>query len=188
MSYHDHPVAPAPPATYPKRKRSGLKTALIVAAVLAAVAILLCLFGVALAGKMGGSTPQPSKTGAAAVAGLAPTKSAATQRTDEPSDDPAPTEEADDNQTFESGTYEVGSKSDPAAGTIKPGTFVLLTAGHCYWERVSGFGGSIDEVITNGNLEANGSKAGRGRITIKKSDAGLTLNGSCILGQTGGLK
>lgn len=89
---------------------------------------------------------------------------------------------------FEEGTYEVGSKSDPEAGTIKPGTYLLGTTDHCYWKRLSGFSGDFDEIIANGNLDASGDRNAQSRLTIKKSDKGLALEGMCILGQKGGLK
>lgn len=91
-------------------------------------------------------------------------------------------------QWFEEGTYEVGSKSDPDAGTIKPGTYILTTSDHCYWERLKGFSGGFDEIIANGNLDASGGRATQARLTIKKSDKGLSLGGMCVLGQKGGLK
>src|SRR5512144_376671 len=89
---------------------------------------------------------------------------------------------------FEEGAYEVGTKSDPDAGTIKPGTFVLVTSDHCYWERLQGFSGEMNDIIANGNLDAPEGKTASARITIKKGDKGLSLSGSCLLGQKGGLK
>lgn len=112
--------------------------------------------------------------------------SAAGQKVAEPikTTTPAPKPE----QVFTEGTYEVGGKSSVEDGTIKPGTFVLITPDHCYWERVKNFDGDFDSIIANGNLDAPDGKAAQGRITIKKTDKGITLEGDCALGQRGGLK
>ena len=46
---------------------------------------------------------------------------------------------------FGNGTHIVGT-------AVKPGRYVTTTASTmCYWERVSGFGGSFGEIISNGN-------------------------------------
>jgi hypothetical protein len=91
-------------------------------------------------------------------------------------------------QFFTEGTYEVGSKSSPEDGTIKPGTYVLGTTDHCYWARLKDFDGDLDSILANGNLDTNGADTAQGRITVKKSDKGLELTGTCVLGQKGGLK
>lgn len=46
---------------------------------------------------------------------------------------------------FGNGTHMVGT-------AVKPGRYITTTASTmCYWERVSGFGGSFDEIISNGS-------------------------------------
>src|SRR5215210_1334255 len=44
---------------------------------------------------------------------------------------------------FSDGTYRVGSEI--VAGTYKS----TATASDCYWERLSGFGGTLDQIIAN---------------------------------------
>ena len=64
------------------------------------------------------------------------------------------------------GTYRVGVD-------IAPG--IYHTSGgsdFCYWERTSGFGGTLDEVIANDITEG-----GPTTVEIKASDAGFTTNG-----------
>lgn len=39
---------------------------------------------------------------------------------------------------------------------VSPGTF-RTSASDCYYQRLSGFGGSTDEIISNGNTGANGA-------------------------------
>jgi len=59
---------------------------------------------------------------------------------------------------FGDGTYIVGD-------TIEPGIYRSTATDLCYWERMSGFGGTFDEIIANGN---------EGTIVdIAESDAGF---------------
>jgi hypothetical protein len=66
--------------------------------------------------------------------------------------------------TFGDGTYIVGT--DIAPGTYRNSS----SSGGCYWERLSGFGGSFDEII------ANGLATYRQVVTIKETDAGFSSN------------
>jgi hypothetical protein len=55
---------------------------------------------------------------------------------------------------------------------VQPGTYRTRTAqSFCYWERVSGFGGSLDEII------ANGTGSGYFTVTIGAADAGFSSSG-----------
>ena len=52
---------------------------------------------------------------------------------------------------------------------IQPGTYRTRTAtSGCYWERLSGFGGTIDEIIANDFTDDTSV------VTIKLTDAGFT--------------
>jgi hypothetical protein len=65
------------------------------------------------------------------------------------------------NTAFGDGTHRVGS------GGIAPGTYRSSpTEENCYWERVSGFGGTLDEIIAN-NI------GGPEIVTIEATDAGF---------------
>lgn len=62
---------------------------------------------------------------------------------------------------FEEGTYQV-------AVDVGPGTWRAAGTDSCYWERLSGFGGTFDEIITNGLGTSNAV------VTISASDAGFS--------------
>jgi hypothetical protein len=80
-----------------------------------------------------------------------------------PSPTPSPTP-AGPATTFGDGTYVVGTD-------IAPGTYRNSSSfGGCYWERLSGFGGSFDEII------ANGLATYRQVVTIKETDVGFSSN------------
>lgn len=64
--------------------------------------------------------------------------------------------------TFGDGTHIVGT--DIAAGTYRSSS----SSGGCYWERLSGFGGSLDEVT------ANEFTTIRQLVTIKETDLGFS--------------
>jgi hypothetical protein len=68
--------------------------------------------------------------------------------------------------TFGDGTYIVGS--DIAPGRYRARNLGLL----CYWERLSGLGGSFDEIIANGN--PSGSSA---VVEIRPTDKGFSSSG-----------
>ena len=62
---------------------------------------------------------------------------------------------------------------DQIVGTdVQPGTYrTRQPANLCYWERLSGFGGSLDEVI------ANGAGSGYFTVTIAAGDLGFSSSG-----------
>ncbi|HEX2765658.1 MAG TPA: hypothetical protein VHR55_03345 [Candidatus Limnocylindria bacterium] len=67
--------------------------------------------------------------------------------------------------TFGSGDLFVGVD-------VQPGTYRTRNpASFCYWERLSGFGGSLDEII------ANGTGSGYFVVTIGQNDAGFSSTG-----------
>jgi hypothetical protein len=79
---------------------------------------------------------------------------------------------------LEAGTYEVGKRTDAEAGVIAPGTYKIHTPEggiNCYWARLKNFDGELTSIRSNGNV-ADGKTA---RVTVKASDAGLELLGSC---------
>jgi hypothetical protein len=91
----------------------------------------------------------------------APTQ-AATEPTPQPAATPAPTPAV---VTFGGGDLVVGTN-------VQPGTYRTRTAqSFCYWERVSGFGGTLDEII------ANGTGSGYFTVTIGAGDAGFNSTG-----------
>ena len=71
--------------------------------------------------------------------------------------------------TFNAGTYLVNS-------TIPPGRYVAENArSGCYWERLSGLGGTIDEIIAN---DFRGF-AGRVIVDIYSSDVAFEFDADC---------
>lgn len=72
--------------------------------------------------------------------------------------------------SFSSGTWKVGSE-------IPAGTYVTTVAKgeHCYYARLAGFSGELDDIVANDNYEG----PARGRVTISPSDAGIEFSGDC---------
>jgi hypothetical protein len=62
------------------------------------------------------------------------------------------------------GVWKVGEE-------IAPGTYRAPRGGGCYWARLSGFSGDLDDIIANGGFSRNQT------ITIASSDAGFETNG-----------
>lgn len=66
--------------------------------------------------------------------------------------------------TFDDGIYIIGTD-------ITPGTYKNTGASGCYYARLSGFGGTIDNIIANNNVDTATF------VTIAPSDKGFELNG-----------
>ncbi len=64
------------------------------------------------------------------------------------------------------GLFVIGSGQNQ----VPPGTYVSFGHEGCYWARLSGFGGTVDEII------ANGIGDGRQIVTIEPTDAGFESN------------
>ena len=61
---------------------------------------------------------------------------------------------------FDDGTHRIGSD-------IQPDTYVTEGESGCYWARLSGFSGDLDDIIANEN------PAGQAIVTVAASDAGF---------------
>lgn len=161
-------------AQIPDPPKQGRSSKLVIALVfLCCAVLLLCCAGV-ISGMVGSKDAPgspivvPSATFATSAPAVvdpttAPAKEAAAK--------PSPTV-----VMLSAGDYEVAGKTDVDALTIAPGTYKVGTYGHCYWERVSGFGGELDDIISNGNIDGKTIA----RVTVKKSDKGLSLQGDCL--------
>jgi hypothetical protein len=66
--------------------------------------------------------------------------------------------------SFGDGVWLVGSE-------IQPGTYRSPGGSGCYWARLSGFSGDLDDIIANGGFSKNQT------VTIQASDAGFETNG-----------
>lgn len=118
-----------------------------------------------------GTTPAPTRTRtptASPTLGTTPTPLPMEAPTPVPTSSPAPTPQPTQPgpaTSFGGGVYIVGS--DIAPGTYRNSS----SAGGCYWERLSGFGGSLDEVIANSFADYLQV------VTIASSDAGFSSQG-----------
>ena len=89
-----------------------------------------------------------------------PTPDPTPRPTPKPTPEPTPVA-----ATFGSGDLIVGVD-------VQPGTYrTRATQSFCYWERLSGFGGTLDEII------ANGTGGGYFVVTIGEGDAGFSSSG-----------
>jgi hypothetical protein len=84
----------------------------------------------------------------------------ATSGTDSPTKTGAPNV-----RTFGDGTFDVGVD-------IKPGTYRLREPASCYWARLKGFDGTLDDIIANELVDDAYSV-----VTIKSTDAGFEADG-----------
>lgn len=72
----------------------------------------------------------------------------------------------------------VGDGQHAVGEDIKPGTYTTVVGEDsfgCYWARVNDFEGELQSIIANGNLDPGA----KGRIVVKKSDAGVEFKGGC---------
>lgn len=146
-----------------RRKRRWAPILLIVAAVLG-----LCAVGGIIAGAFASASEDSAKVQTAEDSARPAPRVTVTKTVTAPAPAVA-TKVAPKPVTIEDGTWEIGSE-------VKPGTYTTTADGHCYWARLKDFDGGLFSIIANGNL-ADGQ---RGRITIRKSDAGIELNGDCV--------
>jgi hypothetical protein len=134
--------------------------------------------GLGLLGAVGSAMevkPTPSPSSVAAVTAsptpqvaASPTASADPTASATPTLEPTPTPIATPTPTpaptflaFGDGTWEVGTD-------IQPGTYRTREgSGSCYWARLSGFGGSLGEIIANEN------SSGPAVVTISSKDKGF---------------
>ncbi len=105
-------------------------------------------------------TPQPTAE---------PTPRPTPEPTPEPTRQPTPRptpEPTPEPRTFFDGIHEVGVD-------IRPGTYRLREpAGFCYWARLRGFSGELDDIIANENVVD-----GYGVVTISRGDVGFESSG-----------
>ena len=107
----------------------------------------------------GTSTPEPTAT-PELTATPEPTATLEPTETPVPPPTPEPTEvPAGPATTFGDGVHVVGVD-------IAPGTYRGSPSGSCYWARLSGFSGELDDIIANDNSEAP-------IVTISASDVGF---------------
>ena len=54
---------------------------------------------------------------------------------------------------------------------VSPGLWQVTPIGACYWARISGFGGTLDEIISNANID------GSAIVQIEETDVGFISSG-----------
>ncbi len=91
-------------------------------------------------------------------------ESSTASSSENPSASPSERSSSDHGASFGNGTHRVGTD-------IAPGTYRAPGGDACYWARLSGFSGEIDDVIANGGFNANPT------VTIASSDAGFETRG-----------
>ena len=85
--------------------------------------------------------------------------------TEEPAEEEAPA-------TISDGIHRVGDDIDPGIYTTDgPGPDSIVPM--CYYARLSGLGGELDDIITNNNIE------GGGTVEVSEGDEALELSGGC---------
>ena len=150
--------APVPPAyvrtnvaEYWKNARNGKRNL----SILAAAFVIFLLVGSVSRGSTGA-------TGANSTSLTTSQGSGSHPATAQPTTPPAPTATATPSfANFGDGTFQVGKD-------IQPGTYRTRTASPgCYWARLSGFGGTVGEIIANDNTD------GPAVVTIATSDKGF---------------
>lgn len=135
----------------PRRKRSRSWTVAVVGVVLV---LLACVAGI-IATVAGAGSDKPGTFSGPIIASPDETEAKQAEKT------PAGLRE---------GTYAVGE--DVKAGTYKT---TVPDGEHCYWARLKDFDGELGSINANGNLD----EGGKGRIVVKKSDAGVEFRGGC---------
>lgn len=106
------------------------------------------------------TTAPATTTSAAPTTTVAPTTVAPTTVAPPPPPPPPPAQAAE----YGDGTYRIGS--DMPAGTYRSSAKSNL----CYWARLSGFGGGLENIIGNGNRSPE-------IVAIAASDAGFETRG-----------
>jgi hypothetical protein len=151
----DYPSYPPPPYQQPpppKRKRR------IWLWIVGIIVVFIVIGTFASRGGTTTSTP-PVATNAPAT-GSTPAATSAPAVTPTPTPKPSPTF-----AHFGDGTYQVGKD-------IQPGTYrIRVGSPGCYFARLKGFGGTIDDIIANNNVSAPTI------VTISSSDKGFQSSG-----------
>jgi hypothetical protein len=158
-----HPASAGPP----KRARW------IVPVAAGGAVALACCIGAAVLVASGGDDDRDRTGRAAGPTSSAPERTTAVEAPDESPEPEPPPAPAPEPVGFAAGIWQVGAE-------IPAGTYVTTAPGggafdSCYWARLSGFSGDLEEIVANGNLNAGA----RGRVTISDTDAGVELSGGC---------
>lgn len=115
----------------PKRK---VPTWLWVVGGILVLALLVNAFGSGDSNDSATDSPAPAPTASDEPAGAS----------DDVAEEPTEEVSAEPEAGFGDGTYIVGEN-------LEPGIYRSTDTSLCYWERMSGFGGTFDEIIANGN-------------------------------------
>ncbi|WP_159944405.1 MULTISPECIES: hypothetical protein [unclassified Nocardiopsis] len=133
------------------------------------VLLVLFLFAGCVAALSGG--------GEAGSTGERPSETAGAPRETPEEEEAAPAEEAPEEE--EEGPATIGNGVHRVGEDIGPGTYT--TDGPdpddlfpmCYYARLSGLSGELDDIIANNNIEGPGS------VVVEEGDTALELSGGC---------
>lgn len=154
------PVGPAPKPKMATWKKIGI-----------GVGVFFLLSGcVAAIGDMDDTDTAP-QADASAEPSVEPSE-AATEEDEAAAPEEEPEPEPEPEPTVGDGVHRVGDDIDPGVYTTDgpdPDGIVPM----CYYARLSGLSGELDDVIANNNIE------GSGTVEVSESDAALELSGGC---------
>lgn len=142
----------------------------IIAGVVGLVLLVACIGAivgvVANSNHQAGAAPSASSTSTGNVAQIGPSA------TPKPKTSPTPTLTSTPTATptptyphFDDGTYQVGKDIQPGTYRTRVGAF------NCYYARLKGFGGTLDDIIANNNTDAPAI------VTIASTDIGFQSEG-----------
>lgn len=161
QQYPQQPQYPQPGAfqqSSQKTRKPMSRGTKIGCGVVAAVIVLVIVIVAAASGGSKGSPTTSNESQATQQANQSnPTQ--APQATHAPQPTPKPTVSY---AHFDDGTYQVGKD-------IQPGTYrTRVGSSNCYYERLKGFSGSVDDIIANDDTDAPAI------VTIKSTDKGFS--------------
>ena len=139
----------------------------ILAGVLILVVLGACIGGIvgvaANSNNQASASPTASNTSTVTVAQTGPSATPKPKTSPTPTQTPAPTATPTPTYPhFSDGTYQVGKDIQPGTYRTRVGAF------NCYYARLNGFGGTVDDIIANNNTDAPAI------VTIAPTDAGFT--------------
>ncbi len=164
------PVPPGPPTPPKQGMSTGRKFGLGCGGCLGFLLVLFMFAGcVAVLG--GDSSPdQAGDTGTREEAVVADTPEDEESEEEEAEEEPEP--EPEGPAAIGNGVHRVGEDIEPGTySTEGPDPDGLLPM--CYYARLSGLSGELDDIISNNNIE------GPGTVVVDAGDAALELSGGC---------
>ncbi|CAL9494015.1 hypothetical protein SUDANB121_03315 [Nocardiopsis dassonvillei] len=177
MSYPGGPQMPYPPPSGGPPPKQGMSTGAkigIGCGGCLGIFFFLALLGGCMSLLSGDTTPE-ARPSASASPEPVEEPSEETEAAQEAEEEPAAVETPEEEETSASvgdGVHRVGDDIEPGIYTTDgpdPDGFLPM----CYYARLSGLSGELDDIIANNNIE------GPGTVEVSESDAALELSGGC---------